>query len=201
VWTPQGAVTSLAGPGIDAKLTLSSDGLVGVFASDRGGAGVDYYGVTRASPTTMFDLPVVLANVSTTLDDFDPHLTPNGLALYFAPNVGGGQAVEFASRPSVTAPFGGVRILSEIAQTGTFSDPSVSPDELVIAYAGLSNAQLFYAVRSDTSSNFGTPVLIPDINGGTGRQTDVEITVDGCEIYFSSTRSSPNKQVYVATVL
>ena len=47
MWTPQGLVTELTGSGIDAKLTLSSDELVGVFSSDRGGAGVDYYGVTR----------------------------------------------------------------------------------------------------------------------------------------------------------
>jgi hypothetical protein len=200
-WTPQGAIAELSNPASDVKLTLSADELVGVFSSNRAGADFQLWHVTRPTKTAPFSVPsqALLGNTNTAFDDFDAHLTPDGLHLYYAPDSGGGQLIQLYTRAIVTDAFAFDRSLFEIQQTGTYSDPSVSPDELVIVYAGLASGELFYALRTTTSVNFEPPQLVPDVDGG-GRQTDVEVSSDGCELYFSSTRTG-TKEIFVSTVL
>ena len=201
VWTPHGLISELSSPQIDVKLTLSADGLNGVFSSDRTMTNVELWHVTRASTSVAFETPTLslTANLNTGFDDFDPHLSASGLHLYFAPGLGNGQEIRLGTRAAVGDAFVLDRTLVELAQPITYSDPSVSPDELVIVFAALTSGELFYASRGSTSVDFGAPVLVPDVDGG-GRQTDVEITSDGCELYFSSTRTGP-KQIFVSTVM
>ncbi|MNC99177.1 hypothetical protein D3C83_173710 [compost metagenome] len=63
----------------------------------------------------------------------------------------------------------------------------------------MSNAMLFYATRTNKAIPFSAPVAIPSVHGTTGRETDAELSSDGCELYFSSTRSG-TKDLYVATI-
>ena len=136
--------------------------------------------------------------VATPLDDYDPHITPDGLDLYYAPNQGSGQAIVFASRASTSDSFAVVRTMTELS-TPPYSDPSVSPDELVIAFATGSPADLYMATRTDRTDQFQTPVRVPTVNS-TARETDSELTHDGCQLYFSSDRTG-NREIYVADVI
>ena len=201
-WTPRGLITELSSPNIDTKLTMTADGLTGVYASNRvTGADTDIWMVTRSTPTGTFNTPTttLLTGVNTTNSEFDPHLTADGLHLYYAPDVGTGQIIKLAVRDTTAVAFTPFRDLTELAMPDSYSDPTVSPDELVIAYAAQLNAKLYYAVRTDRTQPFGAPQLVPNVNGGTGRQTDVELTSDGCELYSSSTRSG-TKEIYVSVV-
>lgn len=201
VWAPVGRITELDTSGAESKLTVTADGLVGVWAyKSFGGTDADLWMATRTDVQQPWGSigKTLLANVDTALDDFDPHLTPDGLDLYYAPNTAGGQVIVHASRPTRADAFTIDRTLTELAQPNTYSDPSVSPDQLVIAYAGTGPGVLYFATRTTTASPFGTPAAIPAV-GGAGRQTDVELSLDGCELYFSSTRTGA-KAVYVSTV-
>ena len=201
-WTPRGLIPELASTDNNTKLTVTADGLTGVFASTRvGNASYALWMTTRTAASGSFGAPTQsqLAPVNIAGDNLDPHIASDGLHLYFAPDPGTGQQIVVASRATSADVFATDRVMTELAMPDTYSDPTVSPDELVIAYAAQLNAQLFYAVRTDRTQPFGAPQLVPNVNGGAGRQTDVELTHDGCEIYFSSTRSG-TKDVYVSVV-
>jgi len=82
------AVTELNSSGNDAGIFLTPDGLVALFASDRSGGlgGVDIYRAVRANVSSPFSTPQLVSGVSSTADDIDPQLTPDGQELFFASN-------------------------------------------------------------------------------------------------------------------
>lgn len=200
-WTPVGAISELDMASDDTKLTVTSDGLTGVFASNRASTDIELFMTSRSATTDPWGTPTrtPLTSINTPQDDYDPDFTADGLHLYFAPNPGTGQQIVSAVRSSLTATFVTERVVDELAMGTTYSDPTLSPDELVIAYAANSAAMLYYATRASRADRFGPPVTIPMVNGGTGRQTDAELSADGCELYFSSTRTG-TKELYVATI-
>jgi Tol biopolymer transport system component len=199
-WTPVGPISELNTTSAESKLSVSADGLTGVFTSNRASTDTELFLTSRTSATATWAAPSrqLLSPVNTPGDDFDPFLTGDGLRVYFAPDPGTGQHIRTAVRPDVASAFALDRDVVELAMTTTYSDPTLSPDQLVIAYAANPMAMLFYATRTSTTVPFGTPVAVPSVNGG-GRQTDVELSRDGCEIYFGSTRSG-QKEVYVSVV-
>jgi WD40-like Beta Propeller Repeat len=79
-------VVELNSTGDDAKLTMSPDGLVAIFASERpGGLGsLDLYRAARATTAVPFEAPTPITELSTAQADYDPELTRNGDTLYFA---------------------------------------------------------------------------------------------------------------------
>src|SRR5262249_34986649 len=86
LWAPRGPITELDTTSSESKLTVTGDGLLGVFSSDRGPAGMsDLWVTTRGAPGDLWGAPSEMATaaIETPLDDFDSHITPDGLDLYF----------------------------------------------------------------------------------------------------------------------
>lgn len=79
-------VVELNSDGDDGKLTLSPDGLVAIFASDRPGGvgGLDFYRAARRTTNEPFEAPTLISELSTPQADYDPELTRSGDTLYFA---------------------------------------------------------------------------------------------------------------------
>lgn len=75
-------LTELASPGMDHWPTLSADGLVIYFSSDRSG---DYeiYRARRDAPGSPFGPPEPVDELNTDVLDGDPFLTPDGTTMYF----------------------------------------------------------------------------------------------------------------------
>lgn len=96
-------VTELNSGSDDAKLTLSADGLVAIFASDRsGGTGaLDLYRAARATTAEAFEAPTLIGELSTAQGDYDPEFTRDGNWLYFASDRSGSSAIW---RTTVTCP-------------------------------------------------------------------------------------------------
>jgi len=76
----------------EADPMLFANDRVIVFASDRpaqGGSGNLWY-ATRTNEDQPFGTPIELLGTSSSMDESDPHVSPDGCRIYFARNVGGG---------------------------------------------------------------------------------------------------------------
>jgi len=187
-WTPAGVIPELSDPNPDTKLTLTADGTIGVIASARGGADFELYTVTRPNTSSPFGAPTKthVTALETTRDEFDPHISNDGLRLYWAPiKPTGGQHSILASRAAVTDDFAMDRLLDDINDA---ADPALSPDELVITWSFGGPSDVLYATRATTADMFGAKQMVPVINSTTGHDVDAEMTYDGCEIFFASNR-------------
>jgi Tol biopolymer transport system component len=204
-WENATQLTTLDTSSSEQRLSTSGDGTIGVFASDRGGT-LDLWYATRTAPGDAFGSatqgPVAAANVPPGRK-LDPELTADGLHLYFAPFNSPMQSIMLATRTTTLDPFGPPVAVSELSITSAIGDPSVSPDELVIAFSsGLTMPEndLFYSVRGTTTDKFGTPTPIDDLDLPGVDEHDITLASDGCELYFNSDRSG-TLRLYVATAL
>jgi hypothetical protein len=104
---------------------------------------------------------VLLAEVSSTADDRAPHLTADGLGLYFESDRAGGDGpgIWLAIRASVAEPFETPVPLTELTASDDTGDPTLAGDELEIVFARDGAMRcLFSALRADRASPFGAPV-------------------------------------------
>jgi Tol biopolymer transport system component len=202
---PVVAIAELNSPGDETKLSMTADELVVVWSTNRQGSqGYDLWEATRTSTALPFGPPtqMTLGQVNDSLEQFDPHISGDGLRLYYAPLNGPNQFVDFAVRASRTSNFGAPTNVTDLG-TNRNGDPSLSPDELVIAYSARLQVgdplTIWYATRSDTSQLFANARRIPGINDGTLHDQDPALSFDGCELFFSSSRTG-NAELYVSVV-
>ncbi|QQR89064.1 MAG: PD40 domain-containing protein [Myxococcales bacterium] len=101
-------VAELASSSDDGFSSLSRDGLVIFFTSDRaGGVGQnDIWTATRSTLSSAFGTPSLVANINSSGNEATPSLSADGLNLYFASNRAGGRGepifgarLESACRP------------------------------------------------------------------------------------------------------
>jgi hypothetical protein len=83
--------------GNDVGIFLTDDSLVAYFASDRAGGlgGMDIYRAARAEPTDPFSTPELVPGLNTSADDSAPHLTADGLELFFVSDRNGSDSQGF----------------------------------------------------------------------------------------------------------
>jgi hypothetical protein len=82
------SVSELNSIGNDAGVSLTSDGKLVLFASDRSGGvgGMDIYRATRASTSGPFSTPELVSELNSSADDFDVQLSADGQEVFFASN-------------------------------------------------------------------------------------------------------------------
>lgn len=88
-------VAELNTSGDEGKISLTSDGLVAIFAAQRSGGlgGLDLYRAARRSTQVPFETPTLITGLSSPFDDYDPELTRDGNLLYFVSTRTGDSAV------------------------------------------------------------------------------------------------------------
>jgi Tol biopolymer transport system component len=203
-WQPAVRLDAIDGGTSEGRMTVTAVDSLVVFASDRG-TNTQLW-TTRRSGDMQFDAPsqsFVTALLSSD-NELDPELSADGLHLYYAPydmtsNI---QLIVVASRASTSDAFAGPTELPELQISTAIGDPSLSPDELVIAFSSgttMADNDLYYATRADRASSFGTPLVIPGVNASGVSDNDVELSRDGCEIYFTSFRGGLS-ELYLARV-
>lgn len=151
----------------ETDASLTEDGLVVVFKSNRSGAARAYQS-ERANRAVAFLTPVMVPGLeSTAINGLD--ISPDGLTLYFDDNV----SFAAASRTSRAAPFGNIQRFS----LDHAAYPSVSPDGLELYYNA---AGIVRRTRASTSDPFdgGTAAVVDD--GG----SDADLTSDGSTLIF-----------------
>ena len=200
-WNAPLRLDALATAATESRLTTTADGTLAVFTSDRGG-NPDLW---TSDPGGNFGSASTgcVANLDTADSELDPELTPDGLALYYAPYDGTNQRIVVATRATPAEMFGNPRTLAELQISVAVADPAVSPDELVIAFSsGVTEADndLYYATRASRDEPFGAASRVPAVNLPGIDDGDVELSRDGCELIFMSDRGG-TKQLYVSHVL
>jgi hypothetical protein len=133
-WDPPRVVTELNSAANDYMPSLTGDGLIIFFASNRmGGNADDVWTASRASRTAGFSAPVLVAEVSALATAAtSPFISRDGLTLTYADDRGGGQGgrdLWSTTRSSVSSPFAAPTNLGPQFNSGqTDDDPSLSLD-------------------------------------------------------------------------
>ena len=177
-------------------LALGADGLSGLVSSARfGGRGrADLWLVSRPSRADPFTFGRELSELDTPNDEHDPWLSQDGLRVYFVTiRTGRGQDLYVAERADASAPFDPPTAIAEINSTDGEDNPTLTMDERVILFGstrpgGAGSSDIWIAFRPDRASPFSTPVPFLPLNTA-ARENEVAVSVDGCEIVYSSARA------------
>ncbi len=203
-WMDQPTPSGLGGPMNDvSKLTMTADGLT--FVSTARNSSTFTIHTTQLTGDA-FSAPSTnhLQAVNASGDDiYDPHISTDGLRLYFAPLANGRQTLKVANRGTVTADFGNVRDVPGLSRaTGDDADPTLTADELVIVYlSDQSGGGLRYATRATRDGNFSSSVQFTDGQLGAVANSP-HLSPDGCKLYFSSQLdSAPNEEIYSISIV
>jgi hypothetical protein len=142
-----GSGSSNVSAGMDAGATYAV-----VSGRPTGAPGYDLYEFTRPSTDEAFGTPTPLTEVNSASDDFDPYLSPNGLALAFASNRLGNFDLFLARRTSMDVPFEAPVRLDLNSSVYEESSPNFTPD---LAY-------LMYSSDQTGSSEIYEAILFPE---------------------------------------
>lgn len=205
------AVDNLDTDADDSRASLDGDGTLLALSSRRTTGKFQIFVSTRGNVTQAFPSPslpdqVMVASVNAGADNFyDPFLSTDGLRLYLAPAVtGAAQQIAVATRTAGQS-FGAWAPLPMINSGAGEADPALSPDERVIVFtsgrtvSGFGKTNLWYATRQRATDAFSAPRLIPTVNGDAD-DGDPMLSADGCELYFSSTRTGGRYHLFRAQV-
>jgi len=197
--SPWSAGTPLAGvnrAGTDVTPFLSDGGLTLLLASDRLAATPGYNDLmiaTRPNLAADFSDPVPIANVNSPEVELLPHLSRDGLRLYFSSDrVNLDRDIWMATRSDRSAEFSTPTPVTELnASSGEFG-PTLSADELEVFVAsdrpGGQGMDLWRAVRPARDVAFGALQNVVVLNGP-AVETDPRLSADGSELFFSSSRN------------
>jgi len=191
--------TDLNSPKDELGTSLRGDGLEIFFTSGRNGVRGDHiWRATRSSPTALFSpaVPVnELIGPTPSQVNYSPSITADGLLLYFwsaRPGGQGGNDIWMATRPSVSAPFGQPRNVTELNRAGPDQDPRISADGLRIFWqsdraGGVGREDIWTASRLSRSQPFTNFVNLVAVNS-TEMDGAPGCSAMGDELVFHSTR-------------
>lgn len=186
--------------------TLPADGAALVLEATVSGQYLDLVRIPRGARGEL-DLAKAtsIPGVNTPGGEFDPYLSRDGRTLYFAAERAGNVALYRASLDDTGAATR-VELLAALSQNGTEHDPVISADGRTLYFTrsvprdGGSDPDIFVARRASTSDEFANAVALPELRSD-GLDYAVDISDDGCTLYFTSDRRSPSlgsDDIYVA---
>jgi hypothetical protein len=194
------AITELNTRGAERSLVVSADGLYGILARDAGGA-ADLLELTRAGASDPWTTGVAIPAITTGFDEVDPHLSPDGLRLWFSRSCD-----LFASRRATrSSAWEAPTAMTELDNGDCESSPTLTDDELLIVF--ISNAapgpgmgDAWYATRARADVPFDAPILVPGEVDTASFESDPFVRGDGCELFWLSQRSG-SLRLYIAPFL
>ncbi len=175
----------------DGDARLTADELTIFFWSDRSTSG-QIFSATRTSRTSPFGTPQQVTAVSSSGGSF-PSVTGDGLTIYLESDSLGTSQVFVASRTAPGAQFSTPTPVTIATFMSGDGKSYVLPDESAIyfvSYRTGPGAGDIYRSGRVAGSQFGTPVLVPTINGSSSDYDPVS-TGDELTIYFASDRADP----------
>ena len=199
-------LSAIATNAVERNMSLTPDGKTMFFATDRGGqgtlGGLDIWMVTRDSTSDTFTnanaVPLTVLNSS--VNDYFPTISRDGLTIYFSSIRTGGAGnydIYKSTRVADTGAFGTpTNVGPPISTAAGEAALAFSHDELTLYLQSTrttSNWDPWVSKRTSTTSGFATPVAIPELS-----TANVEyirwISADGQRAYFASTPPNTNNE-------
>jgi hypothetical protein len=183
---------------IDEDPTFTGDLLELYFMSTRAGT-KDIWTSTRASADDPWGAPTMVAELSSSNDDWCPGISLDGLTIWFATDRAKGFAqIWQATRASRTAAWSAPAPVAELASGAADFAPVVDATETMLFFssdrvdlagsAGGANYDLYWSSRPTPSSAWTAPQPVPGVNSNSD-EYDPFVAQGGLVIFFTSMRS------------
>jgi hypothetical protein len=200
--SPSGIAT---GNPITGHFHLTSGGLLAVtHASWSGSVGLDDIWISeRSSAGVPFSSWSHVTQVATDAYEFDPHLAPDGLTLWFQSRSSGSFTLYRTERADIQSAFTAPVALGNLAATPDAQSPSLTDDLRTLVFAARTadnGYDIFFATRGGPDKPFGAPQPVPTVNSS-GHEVEPFVRRDGCELFFGRMESGGSDwQLYRASV-
>ena len=189
-------ISSLSGPfWHDADPTFTGDLLELFFTSDRGGT-LDLWVSHRATADSPWDAPTAVTELDTSSSEYGAAISLDGLRIWFTTDRDGSPGrIWRAQRTSRATPWGPPVPVTELANlpgaTGKDFAPAVDAVETTLVFGskrlGSQEYDIYYATRAAGGLPWGTPMLVPGINGPF-EDWDPFVAQGGLVVFFTSLR-------------
>jgi Tol biopolymer transport system component len=188
------------GATFDGGPSLTPDGLVLYFASDRigGSGGADLWIASRAGADAHFSPPHNLGpNVNSGANESAPDIAADGLALFFdsdRPDGFGSYDLWIALRTRLDEPFGVPANLGAGVNTAASEGhPHLSPDGLTLYFqrrgtAATGDVDIWMATRAHVGDQFSQAVRLGGSVNSPHFDGEPSVSADGLTLYFTSDR-------------
>lgn len=150
---------------------------------------IDIYYATRTNKNQSFGSPIPVSSVNSSLMEWGPDISADGLTLYFARGSSFNNGdIWAATHSSIYDSFGAPQIVTELNSNATEAGACLSDDGLSMYLCssrtgGSGLLDLWYFTRQDINAAFGQGVNLSEINT-VGDEISPSITADGLTIYW-----------------
>jgi hypothetical protein len=184
----------------DANKSISADGFSLYFFSSRpGGSGsLDMWVTTRASISEPWGEPVNLGpTVNSSAADGGPHISADGLSLFFESDQSGGYGgndIYVSTRTTTNDPWGSPVNLGSTVNSSVWDwGPSLSADGLSLFFTsvrsgGSGGDDIWVTTRDTIDDSWGEPVNLGPTVNSSAAETCPNISADGSTLFFHSNR-------------
>ena len=176
--------------------TVSSNELEIIYSLQLSGAATrNLYAMTRATTSDAWGPPSLITELSSTVDETSPRLSPDDLTIYFSR----GGLVYMATRSAFGQPWGAPAALAEVNVTGDTQ-----------RWMAVCNGGYFVLTRAVPMSGTGNDLYEGQLGIGPGTRSDVlssangdncaHLSADCLTLYFASNRAGTmTNNIYVST--
>jgi hypothetical protein len=204
-WGAPQNVAELNGADEDQSPGISSDGLTIYFSSRRPapipGTNSNIWMATRASRSDPWSTPTFVAELSTTLDEFEPQPDESNLRLALYRDNGGGDRELFESRRATPLDAWGTPVsLANVNGPGDERSPCLRDGGRELWFASDRDSatagvyDIYMATRTTTADAFSAGAAASQLNSA-ARDDDPWISPDGRVLLFTSERDG-NPEIY-----
>ncbi|MFO8057517.1 MAG: hypothetical protein R6V10_09490, partial [bacterium] len=190
-------VKFLDDPNYSDGMTTSRAGLAAQFEVVKGSAYI--LGGEEPLPSTVTLQEVSEVNSSAQESTFT--LTRDGKEIFVSSNRSGGSGgfdIYHAVRPDTGSTFGTLEPISAINTSGYEISPCITADEKTLyflKYSDTTHYDIYYTTRPDTSSDFGTPEPLTELNTS-GYEGAMSVTDDHLVMYLTKYSDTNGYQIY-----
>jgi Tol biopolymer transport system component len=190
----------------DESPSISADGLILVFVSDRpGGYGeADLWMTTRATTSEPWGEPENLGSPVNTSDiDWCPSLSPDGCTLYYASRRSGGignSDIWVTTRATTDDAWGEpVNLGTPVNHSGNDGTTFISEDGLELYFASLFRSggygadDLWVSTRETKEDEWGAPMNLGPVVNSDDEELFPALSADGLSLFFSSGVLGPSR--------
>ncbi|HEY4157233.1 MAG TPA: hypothetical protein VGM29_04015 [Polyangiaceae bacterium] len=177
---------------IDEDPTFTGDLLELFFMSTRAG-NKDIWTSLRASAADAWGAPSLVAELSSTANDWSPCVSLDGLRIWLASERAGGPGqIYLSTRASRSGAWGTPSLVSALSGDNVDFAPALDATETVLFFSsnrtGSAGYDLYESTRANSGATWGAPTLIAGLNSADD-EYDPFVAQGGLVVFFTSMRS------------